>query len=92
MSVPRCMVCGRLLVQNVAVTSREGRVSRNDDNPLYGDDKIVTSREGRVSRNETAIGEANTEEVTSREGRVSRNADGWIHRQSGGQSRPARDV
>ena len=51
LSVPRCMVCGRLLVQNVAVTSREGRVSRNGDTVSEVGDKLVTSREGRVSRN-----------------------------------------
>lgn len=45
------MVCGRLLVQNVAVTSREGRVSRNIQGMAGGETEVVTSREGRVSRN-----------------------------------------
>ena len=51
LSVPRCMVCGRLLVQNVAVTSREGRVSRNVTFTSFSLNPSVTSREGRVSRN-----------------------------------------
>ena len=33
------------------VTSREGRVSRNDRIPVISKCHLVTSREGRVSRN-----------------------------------------
>ena len=51
------MVCGRLLVQNVAVTSREGRVSRNLISLQQFLSTAVTSREGRVSRNVKLVAE-----------------------------------
>ena len=61
-----------LMAQNVAVTSREGRVSRNLSYGGFGGVPCVTSREGRVSRNETH--EASTErESQSRPAR-----DVWV--------------
>ena len=55
------------------VTSREGRVSRNNMLRLAMPQHPVTSREGRVSRNFVLVNVFIKYTVTSREGRVSRN-------------------
>ena len=75
MSVPRYAVRDCLFIQDVAVTSREGRVSRNEYLIDYeAGVQPVTSREGRVSRNVRDRTESlSPTRVTSREGRVSRN-------------------
>ena len=77
---------------NHGVTSRKGRVSRNDLNYLAFQNAGVTSRKGRVSRNLIARSIFCGNYVTSRKGRVSRNAINF----SGGalvlESRPARGV
>ena len=44
------------VLRGMEVTSREGRVSRNERDLGYGNGYIVTSREGRVSRNSGADG------------------------------------
>ena len=64
--------CGRewlRCIQNIAVTSREGRVSRNAVALEYPALALVTSREGRVSRNylptcSTAVGSRHVPRVT----------------------------
>ena len=56
------------------VTSRKGRVSRNENDKEFRDAVTVTSRKRRVSRNDKiAVQDAVTGWVTSRKGRVSRN-------------------
>ena len=57
------------------VTSREGRVSRNQPGICPVVAVYVTSREGRVSRNGKLKDIFMQGFVTSREGRVSRNID-----------------
>ena len=74
------------------VTSREGRVSRNDISEMKPLPLKVTSREGRVSRNRHVRRDVCVQDVTSREGRVSRNAANSSYHLLGETSRPARDV
>ena len=57
----------------VTVTSRKGRVSRNENGVVSGQKINVTSRKGRVSRNWSESTIHGIPLVTSRKGRVSRN-------------------
>ena len=61
----------------MAVTPREGRVSRNFFGGSDGKIYQVTPREGRVSRNPIARLLFEGMPVTPREGRVSRNWNEW---------------
>ena len=74
------------------VTSREGRVSRNQYEKMPQTGIIVTSREGRVSRNVEGLSGIDPGFVTSREGRVSRNQAQQQIEAVVNVSRPARDV
>ncbi len=58
------------------VTSRKGRVSRNNLLKYSPVMRRVTSRKGRVSRNVSFAEEVKEHMVTSRKGRVSRNFRG----------------
>ena len=79
------------VIADYPVTSREGRVSRNQLLGTGKDYGMVTSREGRVSRNIIFFTDIHVFAVTSREGRVSRNFCQRPHCPDA-VSRPARDV
>ena len=64
---------GWWVIQDVAVTPCEGRVSRNGYGAVGDGQPFVTPCEGRVSRNPDQHSIAFAWDVTPREGRVSRN-------------------